>query len=242
MKGRGTVAAQHKWYFWKKGNFDKPREIFSSQLSTQLMAWHVADEEVILFIDVNENIYTGPLAKALQGDGLQMEEQTLRSTRKEAPHSHCTGKVAIVGMYATPGIIFTNSYLSPHGAGVGDHRFQLHDFDAHTVLGTDYPKTVGPQGRVLCCGVERTVKWYNKVLTKLLICHRSFEKLEFPQTNHHLMSTDAFQTLFNRWDMEVMQLMLALEKWCNKFCDGSIEFSPITGIWIRRLQAYCWIQ
>jgi hypothetical protein len=65
MNNRGMVAAQHKWYFQEKGNFKKPREIFSSQLITQLMVWHVAGEEVILFIDVNENIYTGPLAKAL---------------------------------------------------------------------------------------------------------------------------------------------------------------------------------
>ncbi len=87
-----------------------------------------------------------------------------------------------MGTYATPGIICTNSYLSCHGAGVGDHRFQLHDFDAHTVLGTDYPKTVHPKGRALCCGVECTVKWYNKALTKLLIHHRSFEKLELLQS------------------------------------------------------------
>jgi hypothetical protein len=73
---------------------------------------------VILFIDVNENVYTGPLAKAVQGNGLWMEEQTLCLTGKEAP-----GKVAIVGMYATPGIICTNSYLSPQGAVVGNHRF-----------------------------------------------------------------------------------------------------------------------
>jgi hypothetical protein len=115
-----------------------------------------------------------------------MEEQTLCLTGKEAPHSHCTGKVEIVGTYATLGIICTNSYLSPHGAGVGNHRFQLHDFNAHTVLGTDYPKTVRPQGRALCCGVKPTVKRYNKVLMKLLIHHRLFEKLEFLQTNHHL--------------------------------------------------------
>jgi hypothetical protein len=36
--------------------------------------------------------------------------------------------------------------------------------------------------------------------------------------------------------------MLALEKRCNKFHDGIIEFSPITSIWIRRRQAYGWIQ
>jgi hypothetical protein len=242
MKGRGMVAAQHERYFRKKGNFNKPQEIFSSQLIPQLRAWHAVGEEVILFIDVNKNVYTGPLAKALQGNGLWMEEQTLRLTGKEAPHSHCTGKVAIVGMYATPGIICTNSYLSPHGAGAGNHWFQLRDFDAHTVLGTDYPKTAHSQGRALRCGVERTVKWYNKVLRQLLICHRSFEKFDFLQSNHHLMSADDFQILFNRWDMEVTQLMLALEKRCNKFCDGSIEFSPVTGIWIRCLQAYHWVQ
>jgi hypothetical protein len=128
---------------------------------TQLMVWHAAVEKVILFIDVNESIYMGPLAKALQGNGLWMEKQTLCSTGKEAPHSHCTGKVAIVGMYATPGIICTNSQFSPHGPGVCNHWFQLHDFDAHTVLGTDYPKTVHPQGRALRCGVERTVKRNN---------------------------------------------------------------------------------
>jgi hypothetical protein len=118
----------------------------------------------------------------------------------------------------------------------------LHNFDAHTVLGTDYPKTVHPQGRALHCGVECTVRWYSKVLTKLLICHRLFEKLEFLQTNRHLMSADALQKLFNRWDIEVMQLMLALEKQWDKFHDGSIEFHPITGIWIHHLQAYRWIQ
>jgi hypothetical protein len=238
MKGRGTAAAQHKYYFWKKGNFNKPQVIFNSQLITQLMAWRAVDEEVILLIDVNENIYTGPLAKALQGDGLWMEEQTLWLTGKEAPCSHCTVKVAIVGTYTIPEIICTNSYLSPHGAGVGKHQFQLHNFDAHTVLGTDYPKTVHSQGRTLHCGVERTVKRYNKVLRQLLIHHRSFEKLDFLQSNHHLMSADDFQILLNRWDTEVTQLMLASEKWCNKFCDGSIMFSLVTGIWIRHLQAY----
>jgi hypothetical protein len=179
-----------------------------------------------------------PLAKALQGNGLWMEEQTLCWTGKEAPRTHCTGKVAIVGTYPTPGIICTNSYLSPHGAGVGDHQFQLHDFDAHTVLGTDYPKTVHPQGRALRCGVKHTVKQYNKVLKQLLNCHRSFEKLEFLQSNHHLVLADDIQILCNKWDMEVMQLMLALEKRCNKFCDGSIKFSLVTGR-IGCLQAYC---
>jgi hypothetical protein len=183
----------------------------------------MAGEEVILFIDVNKNVYMGPLAKALQGNRLRMEEQTHHSTGKEAPHSYCTRKVAIVGTYATLGMICTNSYLSPHGAGVGNLRFQVHNFDAHTVLSTDYPKIVCPHRRALLCGVEQTVKQYNKVVRQLLIRHQSFEKLDFLQSNHHLMSVGDFQILFNKWDIEVTQLMLALEKWYNKFCDRSIE-------------------
>ena len=141
-------------------------------------------EPIVLVIDVNENMYTRPLACKLHGDGLFMEEQMLCLTGNEAPYSHSTGKVAIVGTFATPGIICTNSYLSPHSAGVGDYMFQLHDFDAHTVLGTAYPKTVRPNGRALRCGVECTVRKYNKVLLQMLTWHWAFEKLEFLQQKH----------------------------------------------------------
>ncbi len=49
---------------------------------------------------------------------------------------------------------------------------------------------------------------------------------------------DEFHQLFDKWDKEVMQLMLGLEKLCNKFWNRSIKFSPITGIWIQCLQVY----
>jgi hypothetical protein len=237
-----TVATQHTRYFWKRGIFLRPRKLFATQLVTQLKLWWSAGEEIILFADMNENIYTGSLGRRLWLDGLLMEEQTLRSTGREAPHSHQSGKVAIVGTFATPGIVFTNLYLSPHGAGIGDHRFQIHDFDAQSVLGTEYPSTVRPSGRALRCKVARTVNNYNKVLKQLLVRHRSFEKLEFLQQNHSSMSAADFQLMYNQWDREVTRLMLGSERQCNKFRDGSIEFSPVIGLWIRRIQVYRWIR
>jgi hypothetical protein len=224
---QGNSGRQHEEFFQMKGTLYNLRKVFSVQLVTQLKAWQAAREEIILFINVNKNVYSGPFARALRGEGLLVEEKTFCSTRKQAPHSHSTGKVAIVGTYATPRILCTNVYLSPHGAGVGDHWFHLHNFDAHTVLGTDYPKTVCPTCRVLCCKVKHTVKQYNKVLKQMLIHHHSFEKL---QQNHQHMSAADFQLLFNKWDKEVTHLMLGSEKQCNKFCDGSIEFSPVVGI------------
>ncbi len=194
------MASQHQRYFRKKGIFTNPRKAFSTQLVTQLRSWRVAGEEIILFADMNENVYTGSLARRLRSDGLLMEEQTLRSTGQEAPQSHQTGQVAIVGTFATPGIICSNSYLSPHGAGVGNHQFQVQDFNAHSVLGTEYPTTVRPSGRALRCKVFRTVTKYNKVLKQLLIHHRSFKKMEYLQQNRLWLSPAEFQLLFNQWD------------------------------------------
>jgi hypothetical protein len=59
------------------------------------------------------------------------------------------------------------------------------------------------------------------------------------------MSADDFQLMFNKLDKELTQLMLVvlgLEKQCNRFWNGSIKFSLVTGIWIQLLQAYHWIQ
>jgi hypothetical protein len=70
MKGRVRVAAQHKWYFRKNGNFSKPREVSSTQSITQLRAWLAVGDEIIFFIAVNKNVQTSPLTKALRGNGL----------------------------------------------------------------------------------------------------------------------------------------------------------------------------
>jgi hypothetical protein len=229
----GTVAAQHVRYFCKKGIFTNPRKAFTKQLVTQLRAWRASGQGIIMFADINENVYTGKLARILRSDGLLMEEQTLKSTGQEAPYSHQMGQVAIVGTFATPEILCTNSYLSPHGAGNGDHRFQVHDFDAHTILGTEYPKTTPPSGRALRCKVARTVKNYNTVPKQLLIHHRSFEKLEYLQQNHTSLSAAEFQLLFNHWDRKVTEFMLGSEKRCNKYRDGSIKFSLVISLLIR---------
>ena len=36
--------------------------------------------------------------------------------------------------------------------------------------------------------------------------------------------------------------MLGSARRCNKFRDGSIEFSPVIGLWIRQIQVYRWIR
>jgi hypothetical protein len=75
----------------------------------------------------------------------------------------------------------------------------------------------------------------------MTIQHRSFEKIEYLHKHNSYLSTSEFKLMFNAWDKELTQLMFGLEMRCNKFRYGSIDFSPVVGLWIRCLQVYRWI-
>jgi hypothetical protein len=123
--------------------------------------------------------------------------------------------------------------------GVGDHRFQLHDFDANSLLGTEYPKTVRPSGRALRCDVPRIRKKYIKRLKKQLKRHKIEEKLKILNEHQAEMPREKVEHHHNKIDEEVVQQqVVGSEKKCNKFYDGKIEFSPEVGIVVRRGRLY----
>ena len=188
-----------------------------AQLVVQLKAWRAKRYEIILFVDLNENIYTGPFSRQLQHEELLMEEQTLKSTGHQAPYSHQSGRTPIVGTFATPGIQCGNSYLSPHNTGVGDHRFQIHDFSAASVLGTEYPKTVKPTVRSLRCSNVKARKKYTKRLKKLCTKHRAYDKLEYLTSNKNTLPRFTLEKKFNKWDTELVQFQLGAENDATDF-------------------------
>ena len=125
----------------------------------------------------------------------------------------------------TPGILCTNSYVASHVGGVGDHRFQVHDFCTEPMLGINYPKFVKPSGRAFYYSMERTIKKYNAVLKELMVIHRAYEKLERLYEEHDSLSVSEFQLIFNQWDSKVIAHKRASENQCNKFLDGKLVFS-----------------
>lgn len=171
-----------------------------------------------------------------------MEEQTLKSTGNQAPYSHQSGRTPIVGTFATPGIQCENSYLSPHNTGVGDHRFQLHDFSAASVIGTEYNETVKPTGRSLRCTNVKARKKYTKRLKKLCTKHKVYDKLDYLTTNKNTLPRFTFEKKFNKWDTELVQFQLGAENGCNQFFNGTIEFNPLVGIYVWMIRLYKWIE
>jgi hypothetical protein len=133
-KGKKTVFSQHSRYFKALGDHTNPRTIFYNHLLEFIAKCRANGEEVVLFIDANENVYTGRLARALSGDDFNMKEQFFTVTGKQAPASHANGSRPITGLFATAGVKFLNIFQSAHKAGLGDHRYTVYDVNATSVF------------------------------------------------------------------------------------------------------------
>ena len=235
-----TVWEQHRRYFRRRHNFRSPGLLFREHLHQELEQWHNDGDEIILFMDLNADVYTSAFAKTLAESSLRMGEQFRAVHGYEAPASYFRGSKPITGCFATPGIDCLATYVSPHQKGAGDHRYWVMDFCARSVLGLEYPNLVRPRGRKLKCTVDRTMKRYLTRLRELTIEHRIFDKLEDLQRRYPSRTKGESATAFNKWDREVTELQLAAEARCNQFMDGSIEYSPEVNLWIRRRDCYSW--
>jgi len=145
--------------------------MFFRQVTTLLKKWRSAGEEVILFGDVNENVYKGRLARRFILEDIWLKEQVAACMGQRAPHSHIQGSTPVTGIWTTPEMKCLNIFCYPHGGGIGDHCFHVTGFCSKSVLGVNCPKTVQPDGQNLRCKVERSVEKYNKVLNQMLVRH-----------------------------------------------------------------------
>ena len=200
----------------EKNIFMDPRDLFDMDLIAEISEWREQDDEVILMGDFNQDIYRGSLGKHLRSDDIGMTEQFKKLFDEDAPFSHATGQTPICGVFATCGIECVAAFISQHGSGVGDHRLNVFDFSAESLLGLLAPATVKPAGRNLQCCIERSRINYTRVLMQLTTRHRMFKKVNHIKDHHGVMTEAEFQLLYNAWDTELLELMLASEKRCRK--------------------------
>ena len=243
VRGWFTVWAQHRRYlrFHGRGHLS-PHAAFSEDLVKQLLQWKAAGDEIILFMDVNDNAYTGLLPRRLGDRDLYMTERFRDANGFEAPASYYRGRRPITGCFCTQGIDCINVFASPHRAGAGDHRYWIMDFDARSVLGAGYPHLVRPKGRRLKCVVKRTRVAYLRSLRRLTERHKMYAKMRAIQLSVDTASPLELQLRLNRWDRENTEHKLSAEESCNKFKNCHLPFSPEVDLWIKRRDLYSQLQ
>ena len=187
--------------------------------------------------DFNDNVYEGNLAKTLVVSAdICLTEQFRRLYDQDTPFSHITDTLSISAVFASPGINCEAAFVSCHGAGVGDHRLHVFDFNVDSLLGITAQATKCPRARDLQCRLEYARVNYERVLMQLTGRHRMYKKARILTEGVDVMETADFQLAFNKWDNELVELMKqALEKRCRRINNDYIPFSPIIGKWVKRL-------
>jgi hypothetical protein len=143
-----TVYAQHKRHFRstrKPGEKDRcPRNAFLEDLEQELQARKMAGEWVIVMMDANGDVTSGPLKKFAIALGLQNSILS-QYPNLPPPATHQRGSFTIDVIFNSPEIrIIKAAYLAGQDS-LGDHRMAIVDFSDSTVLGENLLKAIRPQ-------------------------------------------------------------------------------------------------
>ena len=242
--GAGSVWRQQSRYFRSIGRDDgDPLQFFDRDLCAALRSWRAAGEEIILAGDLNSNVYTSSIAKDLAHRDIGLVEQFQALYDEPAPASHFSGSEPIMGVFATAGIQVTAAFLSKHKVKgtVGDHRLHVFDFSTVSITGIDEPTIERAEGRNLQCRNYAAKVNYAKVLMQLTARHRMWTKSAFLKHQRTILTPAEFQIQANKYDKEIVELMLAAEKRCRTKKMDYLEWSPIVGTYLRHLHIYRWI-
>ena len=83
--------AQQRRYWRAQGSRLCPRIRFRIDLFSQLQQWRNEGEKLILLLDANENMMSGPLSRALQHPDLQMYDAIQKRTDSPGPPTFIRG-------------------------------------------------------------------------------------------------------------------------------------------------------
>jgi hypothetical protein len=143
----------------------------------EISEWRASGHQVILALDANQNVYTGPFATALRDDKYGMACLFQEATGAEAPNSHFRGSEPITTFFGTGGLTLGDAMAYPHWYGIGDHRVFVLEVSAESLFGGKYPTIGSPSSRSLNCKIACVCRNYNNVLKSLVQRHRMHEKL-----------------------------------------------------------------
>ena len=146
-----TVEYQHSLYYQSQGDFRPPCQIFQEDLLNMIRPWQEKGYKVVLGIDANQNVYNGPLAKAL-GDAPFFMNCLIKETLGcPVPNSHHRGTEPITTIFGLPGLVTDHAICFPHWYGLGDHRLFVIEVASASLFGGRYPSIGRPGGRLLNC-------------------------------------------------------------------------------------------
>ena len=219
-----ATMAQHRRYWRSHGDRQCPRRLFRYQLTALLASWRHNGDKIILMLDSNENMQSGPLSKILRGSELEMQDVVQSRTSFPGPPTFIRGTRQIDAIWATPDLSISRACFLPFNFGLGDHRGILLDVSQSSLLGTPLHTIPRISGRRLQCNKTESQRKYVNAMQLYCHHHRLQSKI------YHLLrspgSGQSFHNKLNAIDKVLGEGMRHAEKKCRHIYAGEVPFSP----------------
>jgi hypothetical protein len=175
-KGLKTIYQQQVRHIQTHGLNTSPSRLFLMDFLAQLQVWKSQGDRLLIFVDMNEHVLRGTVARYLLSMGLV--EATHQHWGSEEPHTFIGGVDPIDGVWHTPDLeVSTLVQLSFH-EGLGDHRTVLVDVTTQSAIGKHEFRVVRPEARRLNSTNTRVRSRYINHLEGQMAIHRMPNRLE----------------------------------------------------------------
>ena len=228
------VYDQHKFYFRGKGppsNPDRePNQAFREDLLAAVQTWKANGEQIVIMMDANEDVRTGPLALALQTEGLWDAITAKHGSHQPPPATFFrnTNARPIDGIFTTlPANELQCGYFDFKEGIPGDHRMLWVDIPFTLALGhnppnlsqVSAPRLAGKDPRVRKAYHNKVMKYYKK--DGIFADNDRLTKLSQEGAPPEAIQK-AYESLFRK----NQQCREAAAKRCRKKKMGQVPWSP----------------
>jgi hypothetical protein len=172
----GTPKIQTNGAMWEK-NGRRPfwgcREM--ANVISILQTWMHQGDRILLYMDANENVITGPLCSKLADIGLTPWGHRLHG---HLPNTHVEGSECIDEVWGSIGLEVTGLKVLPFSESIGDNRTLIVDFTTRSAIGLFAHLVVRPDCRWLVNSNRQCADKYRSLMEEQFKIHRIQERLE----------------------------------------------------------------
>jgi hypothetical protein len=233
-RGDSTIFQQQQRYIQNHQLSTTLQRLFMINFLAMLQVWHQQGDRLLIFMDMNEHILNGPLAKRMLGMGL--EEAMHQHWGDIKPHTYMGGKEPIDAVFHTPDLEVTSTLQLSFHKGVEDHRTVLVDISTWSAIGKQEFQVVHPH-------VQRLNSKNNRARSKYL-CHLETQMATHKMTHQLDECERAIQSYpsppnavkkIEALDKQMVEIQLGSEKQCQPIYSANLPFSePVRPLHFQR--------
>ena len=170
-RGKDTVYHQQQLFLRQQEEPREPRTALLQDLHQALTRWIQAGEKVVVFMDANEDIRSGPVNTMFQSLNMKEHMQSRHpNTPMPSTYIRNTQFKPIDGCWSNLNDHDLKcGYLAYHAPFPGDHRLMVLEIPKTVALGYNPPDLNKKKLPDLTSSDPRSIKRYNKILRKLSV-------------------------------------------------------------------------